>query len=143
MGIRLFRKKKKTDDKGEAVHKAPPHQPPQVTRTTSTGNYQTSYPPSTPPPSSTKKSSSSSRDVEVSPTNDNNNNKDISTKKGYFCKTRFFHNMCQSAFQVVDADGSGDVDEKELYSGLLLIHLKLGTYAGPAACKVGKRHDLF
>lgn len=24
---------------------------------------------------------------------------------------------------------------KELYSGLLLIHLKLGSYAGPAACK--------
>jgi hypothetical protein len=83
--------------------------------------------------------------VEVSPTtnNNNNNNKDISTKKGYFCKTRFFHNMCQSAFQVVDADGSGDVDEKELYSGLLLIHLKLGTYAGPAACKVSNDRNCY
>lgn len=35
----------------------------------------------------------------------------------------------------IDADGSGSVDAKELYAGLLLIHLKLGTYAGPAACR--------
>ena len=63
----------------------------------------------------------------------------MTTKQaGWLCKTCFFHNLYQSAFEVVDADGSGDVDEKELYSGLLLIHLKLGTYAGPAACKVRK-----
>ena len=44
--------------------------------------------------------------------------------------------MADTAFDLVDADKSGSVDEKELYSGLLLIHLKLGCYAGPAACKV-------
>lgn len=43
--------------------------------------------------------------------------------------------MCDTAFDGVDLDGSGSVDEKELYSGLLLIHLKLGCYAGPAACR--------
>jgi hypothetical protein len=43
--------------------------------------------------------------------------------------------MLESAFQMVDADGSGEVDEQELYSGLLLIHLKLGVSLGPAACK--------
>lgn len=35
---------------------------------------------------------------------------------------------------------------KELYSGLLLIHLKLGSYAGPAACRPVAReqvHDIF
>ena len=35
---------------------------------------------------------------------------------------------------------------QELYSGLLLIHLKLGSYAGPAACRPVARervHDLF
>jgi hypothetical protein len=121
MGLRLFRKKKKTE---EAVK--PP--PPQVTLTTSDGNYQASYPQPT-PPTPTKKSSS--QDAAVSTSTD-----DKDMRKGLFCKTRFFHNMCQSAFEVVDADGSGEVDEKELYSGLLLIHLKLGTYAGPAACKV-------
>jgi hypothetical protein len=57
-------------------------------------------------------------------------------KKPWLCRTKFFKNMIDSSFQLVDQDGSNDVDEKELYSGLLLIHLKLGTYAGPAACKV-------
>lgn len=55
--------------------------------------------------------------------------------KSWFCKTKWFTQMCDQAFAAIDADGSGNVDEKELYSGLLLIHLKLGTYAGPAACR--------
>ena len=38
-------------------------------------------------------------------------------------------------FKAIDTDHSGGVDETELYSGLLLIHLKLGMYLGPAACK--------
>ena len=57
-------------------------------------------------------------------------------KKSFLARTAFFQNMAKSAFELVDQDGSGEVDEKELYSGLLVIHLKLGTYAGPAACKV-------
>lgn len=56
--------------------------------------------------------------------------------KSFLCRTKFFKEMIQSSFELVDQDGSGTIDEKELYSGLLLIHLKLGTYAGPAACKV-------
>jgi hypothetical protein len=50
--------------------------------------------------------------------------------------------MSNAAFAVVDADESGEVDEKELYSGLLLIHLKLGCYAGPAACRPVDRQRL-
>jgi len=57
-------------------------------------------------------------------------------RSSFLCRTKFFKDMVASAFELVDADGSGEVDEKELYSGLLLIHLKLGTYAGPAACRV-------
>lgn len=53
----------------------------------------------------------------------------------WFCRTHHFHKLCDSAFDVIDTDDSGSVDEKELYSGLLLIHLKLGMYAGPAACR--------
>lgn len=53
----------------------------------------------------------------------------------WLCRTRLFRKICASAFDMVDVDGSGSVDEKELYSGLLLIHLKLGCYAGPAACR--------
>ena len=67
-------------------------------------------------------------------------------KRSWLCKTSFFQNMIHSAFQLVDQDNSNDIDEKELYSGLLLIHLKLGTYAGPAACKPISRekcHSVF
>lgn len=59
-------------------------------------------------------------------------------KRSFFTRTKFFRDMTGAAFEMIDADGSGEVDEKELYSGLLLIHLKLGTYAGPAACRVGR-----
>lgn len=58
------------------------------------------------------------------------------SSKSYLSKSKWFQKMSAAAFDVVDQDGSGCVDEKELYSGLLLIHLKLGSYAGPAACKV-------
>ena len=47
-----------------------------------------------------------------------------------------FVKYCDIAFDIVDADASGLVDETELYAGLLLIHLKLGSILGPAACKV-------
>jgi hypothetical protein len=53
----------------------------------------------------------------------------------WFCRTSHFYHLCDMAFEAVDADQSGTVDESELYAGLLLIHLKLGTYAGPAACR--------
>eukprot|EP00536_Pseudo-nitzschia_multiseries_P002361 jgi/Psemu1/183341/e_gw1.31.105.1 len=43
--------------------------------------------------------------------------------------------MCDDAFDSIDADGSGKIDESELYRGLLLIHLKLGLYFGAPACK--------
>ncbi|CAB9509234.1 expressed unknown protein [Seminavis robusta] len=39
------------------------------------------------------------------------------------------------AFDLVDSNNSDSVDETELYAGLLLIHLKLGSWLGPAACK--------
>jgi EF-hand domain pair len=53
----------------------------------------------------------------------------------FLTRTQMFQDMLEWAFVQVDADGSGQVDPQELYSGLLLIHLKLGSYAGPAACK--------
>jgi Ca2+-binding EF-hand superfamily protein len=53
----------------------------------------------------------------------------------WLSRSKRFRKWCEWAFQVIDTDKSNSVDEKELYSGLLLIHLKLGTYAGPAACR--------
>lgn len=47
----------------------------------------------------------------------------------------FFQSICDDVFDSIDADDSGKIDESELYQGLLLIHLKLGMYFGPAACK--------
>jgi len=64
----------------------------------------------------------------------------------WLTRTRFFGNLCNSIFHYVDDDGSGTIDEKELYSGLLMMHLKLATYAGPAACKPLSRekcHHIF
>jgi hypothetical protein len=76
----------------------------------------------------------------------NKTKKEVATVGNFLTRTKFFQEMLEWAFDQVDADGSGNVDEKELYSGLLLIHLKLGTYAGPAACKPISReqtHTLF
>ena len=48
--------------------------------------------------------------------------------------SRPFQAMARKAFDICDADGSGAIDQSELYSGMLLIHLNLAKYAGPAAC---------
>lgn len=67
----------------------------------------------------------------------------IKLKPSWLARRRFFVKLLDQAFDLVDQDDSGTIDEKELYSGLLLIHLKLGLYAGPAACKpVDKEHVL-
>jgi hypothetical protein len=50
-------------------------------------------------------------------------------------KTPPFQRLCRSAFAIVDSDKSGQVDKQELYTGLLLVHLRLAAYVGPAACR--------
>jgi len=84
--------------------------------------------------------------VEGNPAADDTNPPPSTGGGSWLSRTSNFRKMSNWAFEVVDTDGSGCVDEKELYSGLLLIHLKLGSYAGPAACKpVGRErvHDIF
>jgi len=62
------------------------------------------------------------------------------TKKGnIWTRSKNFKKLTDWAFKTIDADGSGQVDKKELYTGLLMIHLKLATYAGPAACRPATR----
>ena len=53
----------------------------------------------------------------------------------WLARNKRFQKLCDAVFESIDTDGSGSIDEKELYAGLLLIHLKLGAYAGPAACR--------
>ena len=60
----------------------------------------------------------------------------------WFCRTKYFQTMCHMAFDAMDSDASGQMDEKELYAGLLLIHLQLGMYAGPAACRPLSREQV-
>jgi hypothetical protein len=42
-------------------------------------------------------------------------------------------------FVELDTDKSGTLDSEELYSGVLLLHLELAKYLGPAACKPPSR----
>lgn len=46
----------------------------------------------------------------------------------------FFRRMMKRSFQKMDYNGNGKVSQKELYTGLLLIHLQLANYVGPSAC---------
>lgn len=48
--------------------------------------------------------------------------------------TKAFQKLCKWAFDVCDSNGTGSINETELYAGFLLVHLNLAKYAGPAAC---------
>ena len=58
------------------------------------------------------------------------------SESSMWSRSGHFRKLSDRAFELVDSDGSGYVDKKELYSGLLVIHLTLATYMGPAACRV-------
>lgn len=48
--------------------------------------------------------------------------------------SRAFRAIVSKAFDVCDESGNGSVDKTELYVAVLLVHLNLAKYAGPAAC---------
>jgi Ca2+-binding protein (EF-Hand superfamily) len=50
-----------------------------------------------------------------------------------------FERLVQYVFDVVDVDKSGKICKKELYAGLILVHLKLAAYIGSAACRPASR----
>lgn len=58
-----------------------------------------------------------------------------SIKRSWFTESQYFKNLIEKVFKNVDMDNSGSIDKKEMYSALLLVHLKLATCMGPAACK--------
>ena len=60
--------------------------------------------------------------------------------------TAAFGRLTRWAFQVCDADGTGHINQTELYAGILLVHVNLAKYAGAAACYPPTRRvcdDLF
>ena len=51
-----------------------------------------------------------------------------------------FQRLVHWAFSVCDDDQTGELGKAELFAGLLLVHLNLAKYAGPAACYPPSRH---
>ena len=58
-------------------------------------------------------------------------------------RSKAFKKMVIKTFNDIDTDNSGTIDREELYTGLLLIHLKLATYVGPAATKILSREQVY
>jgi len=52
----------------------------------------------------------------------------------FWTRTRGFKRLCKWAFKTCDTSDSGEVSKGELYTGLLMVYLKIAKYAGPAAC---------
>ena len=55
--------------------------------------------------------------------------------KTFFSKSKRFQKLVDHVYASIDTDNSGEIDKQELYAGLILIHLRLAAYVGPAACR--------
>ena len=53
-------------------------------------------------------------------------------------RSKPFRMIVKKAFHDMDAEKNGEVDKNELYMGVLMVHLKLAKFAGPAACYVSR-----
>jgi hypothetical protein len=70
--------------------------------------------------------------------------KESQKKQGnWLTRSKAFANLTKWAFDQIDDDGSGQVDKKELYTGLLIIHLELAKYVGAAACRPMPRSQVY
>jgi len=67
----------------------------------------------------------------------------INQATSIFTRSKTFQNTVIKTFHDIDTDNSGTIDREELYTGLLLIHLKLATYVGPAATKILSRDQVY
>ena len=56
-------------------------------------------------------------------------------------RSKAFKVLVDKTFESMDIANKGEIDKVELYAGLLMIHLTIAKYAGPAACYV--RHHSF
>lgn len=51
----------------------------------------------------------------------------------FVTKSRAFQNLCKKVFKACDRDNTGSINEDELYTGVLMVHLTLAKYAGKSA----------
>jgi hypothetical protein len=63
-------------------------------------------------------------------------------------QSKTFRKLVDWAYGVCDDKKTGHIGQSELYAGLLLVHVKLAKFVGPAACfvrrlAVGKILQLF
>lgn len=52
----------------------------------------------------------------------------------FFIRSKTFQSLTKYAFEVCDSNGEGKITRSELYAALLLVHVKLAKFCGPAAC---------
>jgi hypothetical protein len=59
------------------------------------------------------------------------------TEHGNFLtRLKAFQKLSDMSFDICDPDKTGAVGKSDLYAGVILVHLNLAKYAGPAACYV-------
>ncbi|KAI2489853.1 hypothetical protein MHU86_24729 [Fragilaria crotonensis] len=56
------------------------------------------------------------------------------TTSNFITRSSYFKRLCAYVFSICDANNTGSINATELYAGVLLVHLNLAKYAGPAAC---------
>jgi hypothetical protein len=58
----------------------------------------------------------------------------------FLTRSRAFQKLVDWAFKIVDTEKTNHIGKSDLYAGLLLVHINLAKYAGPAACFVSFSH---
>jgi len=60
-------------------------------------------------------------------------------RSSIFTRSNFVRKRMLKIFTSLDTDSSNCLSRDELYSGVLLLHIELAKYVGPAACKPPSR----
>lgn len=63
----------------------------------------------------------------------------IKGTSNFVTRSEAFRKLCKYVFRICDSTHTGSVNSTELYAGVLLVHLNLAKYAGPAACYPANR----
>jgi len=57
-------------------------------------------------------------------------------------RTKMFRKLTKKAFEQCDKNKTGKIGKTELYTGIILVHLQLAKYVGPAACSPPSRETI-